>query len=82
MPEMVCRVLMQEEPGCLNAKEKRWQGIAPPPFKGSIDKSDINDALTIQTPKTEPLFVERMMLSPRIGECPEEGIPPPPHRKK
>ena len=27
--------------------------LANPPFKGSIDKSDINDALTLQTTKTE-----------------------------
>jgi type I restriction enzyme M protein len=38
-----------------------------PPFKGSIDKSDINDALTIQTTKTELLFVERMVHLLQIG---------------
>jgi type I restriction enzyme M protein len=41
--------------------------LANPPFKGSIDKSDINDALTIQTTKTELLFVERMMHLLQIG---------------
>jgi len=30
--------------------------LANPPFKGSIDKSDINDALTLQTTKTELLL--------------------------
>ena len=35
--------------------------LANPPFKGSIDKSDINDKLTLGTTKTELLFVERMM---------------------
>ncbi len=41
--------------------------LANPPFKGSIDKSDINDSLTIQTTKTELLFVERMMHLLQIG---------------
>jgi type I restriction enzyme M protein len=41
--------------------------LANPPFKGSIDKSDINDALTIKTTKTELLFVERMMHLLQIG---------------
>jgi len=41
--------------------------LANPPFKGSIDKSDINDALTIKTTKTELLFVERMMLLLQMG---------------
>ncbi len=31
--------------------------LANPPFKGSIDKSDINDHLTVGTTKTELLFV-------------------------
>ena len=44
--------------------------LANPPFKGSIDKSDINDALTIKTTKTELLFVERMMhLLQMGGKC-------------
>ena len=41
--------------------------LANPPFKGSIDKSDINDALTILTTKTELLFVERMVHLLQIG---------------
>ena len=41
--------------------------LANPPFKGSIDKSDINDSLTLQTTKTELLFVERMMHLLQIG---------------
>lgn len=41
--------------------------LANPPFKGSIDKSDINDSLTIKTTKTELLFVERMMHLLQIG---------------
>jgi type I restriction enzyme M protein len=41
--------------------------LANPPFKGSIDKSDINDALTLKTTKTELLFVERMMLLLQMG---------------
>ena len=34
--------------------------LANPPFKGSIDKDDINDNLTLGTKKTELLFVEQM----------------------
>jgi type I restriction enzyme M protein len=41
--------------------------LANPPFKGSIDKSDINDSLTLETTKTELLFVERMMRLLQIG---------------
>ncbi len=41
--------------------------LANPPFKGSIDKSDINDHLTVGTTKTELLFVERMMNMLQIG---------------
>lgn len=41
--------------------------LANPPFKGSIDKSDINDGLTLSTTKTELLFVERMMQLLEIG---------------
>jgi len=41
--------------------------LANPPFKGSIDKSDINDHLTVGTTKTELLFVERMMNLLQIG---------------
>jgi type I restriction enzyme M protein len=41
--------------------------LANPPFKGSIDKSDINDMLSLATTKTELLFVERMMLLLQTG---------------
>jgi type I restriction enzyme M protein len=41
--------------------------LANPPFKGSIDKSDINDHLTVGTTKTELLFVERMVNLLQIG---------------
>jgi type I restriction enzyme M protein len=41
--------------------------LANPPFKGSIDKSDINEMLTLGTTKTELLFVERMMHLLEIG---------------
>jgi type I restriction enzyme M protein len=41
--------------------------LANPPFKGSIDESDINDKLTLNTTKTELLFVEKMMNLLQIG---------------
>jgi len=41
--------------------------LANPPFTGSIDKSDINETLTIKTTKTELLFVERMVHLLQIG---------------
>ncbi|MGB2867393.1 MAG: class I SAM-dependent DNA methyltransferase, partial [Bacteroidota bacterium] len=34
--------------------------LANPPFKGSIDKSDINERFTTKTTKTELLFIELM----------------------
>ncbi len=44
--------------------------LANPPFTGSIDKSDINDSLTLHTTKTELLFVERMVhLLQMGGKC-------------
>jgi len=45
--------------------------LANPPFKGSIDKSDINDKLLpLGTTKTELLFVDRMMrLLVTGGRC-------------
>jgi type I restriction enzyme M protein len=44
--------------------------LANPPFTGSIDKSDINDILTLDTKKTELLFVERMYhLLEMGGKC-------------
>jgi len=41
--------------------------LANPPFKGSIDKGDINEDLTIDTTKTELLFVNRIVNLLRIG---------------
>ncbi|MBC2703196.1 type I restriction-modification system subunit M [Desulfobacula sp.] len=41
--------------------------LANPPFKGSIDKGDINEALKLNTTKTELLFVERIFNMLRIG---------------
>ena len=50
--------------------EKYTVVLANPPFKGSIDVSDINDRLTLGTKKTELLFVERMMqLLSNGGRC-------------
>lgn len=41
--------------------------LANPPFKGSIDKGDINEELNLSTTKTELLFVNRMINLLRIG---------------
>lgn len=41
--------------------------LANPPFKGSIDKGDINEELRLKTTKTELLFVNRIMNLLRIG---------------
>lgn len=41
--------------------------IANPPFKGSIDRSDINEDLSIDTTKTELLFVNRIINMLRLG---------------
>ncbi len=41
--------------------------LANPPFKGSIDKGDINEDLRLKTTKTELLFVNRMIDLLRIG---------------
>ena len=41
--------------------------LANPPFKGSIDKGDINEDLKLKTTKTELLFVERIINLLRIG---------------
>ncbi len=41
--------------------------FANPPFKGSIDKSDINEDLRLKTTKTELLFVNRIIDLLRIG---------------
>lgn len=41
--------------------------MANPPFKGSIDKSDVNEGLSIDTTKTELLFVNRIVNMLRLG---------------
>ena len=41
--------------------------FANPPFAGSIDKSDINDAFKLDTTKTELLFVELFYNLLRVG---------------
>ncbi|MCP4652096.1 MAG: N-6 DNA methylase, partial [Candidatus Omnitrophica bacterium] len=41
--------------------------LANPPFKGSINKGDINENLKLPTTKTELLFVNRMINSLVIG---------------
>ena len=41
--------------------------VANPPFKGSIDKGDINEELRLKTTKTELLFVNRIMNLLKIG---------------
>jgi type I restriction enzyme M protein len=41
--------------------------MANPPFKGSIDKGDINEYLSLPTTKTELLFINRIINSLKIG---------------
>src|SRR5215469_9483943 len=41
--------------------------MANPPFKGSIDKGDINESLSLNTTKTELLFINRIINSMKIG---------------
>ncbi len=41
--------------------------LANPPFKGSIDKGDINESLSLPTTKTELLFLNRIIKSLKIG---------------
>jgi type I restriction enzyme M protein len=41
--------------------------LANPPFKGSIDKGDINEGLRLKTTKTELLFVNRIIDLLRVG---------------
>jgi type I restriction enzyme M protein len=41
--------------------------LANPPFKGSIDKGDINEELRLKTTKTELLFVNRIMNLLKVG---------------
>lgn len=38
-----------------------------PPFKGSIDKGDINESFSLNTTRTELLFVNRIIKSLKIG---------------
>ena len=41
--------------------------LANPPFKGSIDKGDINESLSLPTTKTELLFVNQMINIMKTG---------------
>lgn len=41
--------------------------LANPPFTGSIDKGDINETLTLNTTKTELLFIERIYNLLKMG---------------
>ena len=41
--------------------------MANPPFKGSIDKGDINESLSLPTTKTELLFINRIIKSLKMG---------------
>lgn len=41
--------------------------MANPPFKGSIDKGDINESFSLDTTKTELLFINRIVKSLKIG---------------
>jgi len=52
--------------------------LANPPFKGSIDKGDIHEELSLKTTKTELLFVNRMMnlldIGGRAGVIVPDGV--------
>jgi len=52
--------------------------LANPPFKGSIDKSDINERFTLKTTKTELLFIELMnsllVTGGRCGVIVPDGV--------
>jgi len=50
-----------------NDEDKFDVVLANPPFKGSIDKGDINENLSINTTKTELLFVNRIVNLLRLG---------------
>ncbi|KKR16710.1 MAG: N-6 DNA methylase [Candidatus Daviesbacteria bacterium GW2011_GWA2_39_33] len=41
--------------------------MANPPFKGNIDKGDINESFSLDTTKTELLFINRIVKSLKIG---------------
>jgi type I restriction enzyme M protein len=61
----------------MNTLSKRFQELnyydiilANPPFKGSIDESDLSDTFTVLTKKTELLFLELMFnLLNGTGRC-------------
>ena len=52
--------------------------LANPPFKGSIDKGDIHEELSLKTTKTELLFVNRIMnlldIGGRAGVIVPDGV--------
>ncbi len=50
-----------------NVKEQYEVILANPPFTGSIDKTDINDNLSLKTTKTELLFLELFYNLLHIG---------------
>jgi type I restriction enzyme M protein len=41
--------------------------MANPPFKGSIDKGDINESLSLPTTKTELLFINKIIQTLKVG---------------
>jgi type I restriction enzyme M protein len=59
-------------------KEKYEIVLANPPFKGSIDKSDISDRLKLQTTKTEllflNLFIEQLVVGGKCGVIVPDGV--------
>lgn len=59
-------------------KEKYEIVLANPPFKGSIDKSDISDRLKLKTTKTEllfmNLFVEILVIGGKCGVIVPDGV--------
>ncbi len=59
-------------------KERYETVLANPPFKGSIDKSDLNSRFTIKTTKTELLFLELMYdlltIGGRCGVIVPDGV--------
>ncbi|MQY77615.1 MAG: N-6 DNA methylase [Bacteroidetes bacterium] len=50
-----------------NEDNKYDVNLANPPFKGSIDKGDINEGFRLSTTKTELLFVNRIFNSLKMG---------------
>jgi hypothetical protein len=54
-----------------SGEEKFTVILANPPFKGSIDKNDINDKLALGTTKTELLFVKKCTGCLRLAESAE-----------